>query len=52
MAIISNIIYMPILKPKNLSGTYFKPSARALKYGKNQQKMTKIAFLKTSKDRL
>ena len=46
MAIIANIMYIYdfVLKPNNLSGTYFKPSARALKYGNNQQKFTKIAF--------
>jgi len=37
---------------KNLSGKYFKPSSRALKYSENRRKSTKIGFFfLTSKDR-
>ena len=31
-------IYIFVLKQEKLSGTYFKPSARALKYSENQQR--------------
>ena len=40
-----------VLKPtKKSERTYFKPSTCALKYCKNQQKSTKMHFLKTSYD--
>ena len=36
---IKDYIYVFVLKQKKLSGTYFKPGARALKYSENRQKL-------------
>ena len=48
---IKDYIYVFVLKQKKMKWNIFKPSSRALKYGKNRRKSTKIDFFKTLKDR-